>query len=374
MMRLPVCAGLLCTLLGAASPLPAEDFLRGDVNGDGVVSISDAHYLKAYLFLGSAEPRCHNAADADDNGLLQISDARRLLEAEFRDGPPPAAPFPAPGPDPTNPEVPGCQSSGTGSPYEDPAARLELLDITAFGGDDQKVVLTLAISSSVEIAGYSGRIRDEAGVLDLEEGSAVERRELTEFKAENGGFIETRIVDGMIEYGVLFTLKPIKLVQEPGEGVSVLELGVCLKPGTPAGEYALSVVDGELIASNEDHDGQAINPILQGGTLTVTSDVEAAAGCDPRLFPPPPPINIAFKLDEGTGNRGGDVTIPFSILADRASQGFTYSIHFDEAILQATGTDKLFLGGDGSPYEFEKFEINNDTGFLVGAAITSLTD
>ena len=44
---------------------------------------------------------CRDAADADDNGRVQMADAVYLLNFIFTKGPPPPAPFPGCGTDPT---------------------------------------------------------------------------------------------------------------------------------------------------------------------------------------------------------------------------------------------------------------------------------
>lgn len=61
--------GLLCPLLGAVAArggVEAQTFLRGDANGDGVVSVSDILTIRRYLFIGGIELSCIDAADADD--------------------------------------------------------------------------------------------------------------------------------------------------------------------------------------------------------------------------------------------------------------------------------------------------------------------
>ena len=77
------------------------EFVRGDSNGDGSVTISDAVLLLAALFAGGQQPACEDAADADDNGQLQLGDAILQLNALFLG----AGPLPAPascGLDPTS--------------------------------------------------------------------------------------------------------------------------------------------------------------------------------------------------------------------------------------------------------------------------------
>ncbi len=81
-------------------------FVRGDVNTDGMVNVSDPVSLLAYLFSGDAEePPCLDAADADDNGALQLTDAIFLLQGLFGTGDAPPAPQEC-GVDPTADEVP----------------------------------------------------------------------------------------------------------------------------------------------------------------------------------------------------------------------------------------------------------------------------
>lgn len=72
-------------------------FVRGDVNGDGAVDVSDAIALLADLFIpGSPRLSCDDAIDANDDGQKDVSDAVFLLAALFVPG---SAPIPAPAPD-----------------------------------------------------------------------------------------------------------------------------------------------------------------------------------------------------------------------------------------------------------------------------------
>ena len=64
-------------------------FLPGDVDGDGIISISDAVFLINYIFAGGEAPPNAQAADADCNGILTISDAVFLVNYIFSGGPGP---------------------------------------------------------------------------------------------------------------------------------------------------------------------------------------------------------------------------------------------------------------------------------------------
>ncbi len=101
---------------------PNPRFRRGDVDGDGQLSIADAVLVVQLVAgrIGGDDPRaaCLDAFDADDDGALRLADAVALLGYQFaRDAPPPA-PFPDCGVDETVDELdcpidspPGCQDS-----------------------------------------------------------------------------------------------------------------------------------------------------------------------------------------------------------------------------------------------------------------------
>jgi len=374
-----VMVGMSFLLVSEVQADPVQ-FIRGDANSDGRVSISDSGFLMGYLFLGSPGPECMSSGDANDDGQLDLSDEVFILRHLFLDGAPIPPPFPDPSLDPT-PDTTTCESYGNGTPLEDVTARIAILDASAPGGDDRTATLPIAFSSSTAIAGYS-LVLPDGGVLDLgPESDQPGLRDLSPFLAKhNGGFLGgSAMGEGRFEMGTLFALTQPKEVP-PSEDVVLLEIVVCLKPGTPAGAYPLALEAGELVAGcgTECPDtGRAIPPALVGGTLTVEADVLLGASCEtfvPPPPPPPPPIYILFKLEDKTAAAGGDVTVPFIVKADRESTGFSYSVHFDEALLQCTGTDQLWIKPDGTPYEFVKYEWNNETGFAVGAAIISLSD
>ncbi len=88
-------AGAIC------EPDLSRPFVRGDVEENGQLNITDAIAVLVYLFSGGATPRCLDAADVNDSGDLNITDAISLLGYLFSAGREPAAPFPEPGRDPT---------------------------------------------------------------------------------------------------------------------------------------------------------------------------------------------------------------------------------------------------------------------------------
>lgn len=110
----PVLVALAALCLWEA-PAPAGEsaFRRGDGNNDGLYDISDAVYVLRNLFLGDASAGCDDAADADDDGALSITDGIYTFRYLFVDGPPPPPPFEACGPDPTEDDPFGCETSAS---------------------------------------------------------------------------------------------------------------------------------------------------------------------------------------------------------------------------------------------------------------------
>lgn len=86
--------------LEASTPPPLElhcrallRFLRGDTNLDQVPDITDTVNILGYLFLGKPI-LCEAAADTDDNGSVELTDAIYLIRYLFLSGDPIPGPFP----------------------------------------------------------------------------------------------------------------------------------------------------------------------------------------------------------------------------------------------------------------------------------------
>ena len=65
---------VVSAVLGSSGLGQEVTFRRGDVNGDGVVNLSDAMTTLAVLFQQQGEISCDDAADANDDGALDVSD------------------------------------------------------------------------------------------------------------------------------------------------------------------------------------------------------------------------------------------------------------------------------------------------------------
>lgn len=110
---------------GLVEILPAY-FVRGNADSSYRTSgaffaggdTRDVHSILKAIFLGGDTLPCEDAADLDDDGTVELSDAILLLNFLFRGGAPPASPFPASGIDETLDSL-GCELP---LPYFEPRA------------------------------------------------------------------------------------------------------------------------------------------------------------------------------------------------------------------------------------------------------------
>lgn len=92
-------------------------FRRGDVNDDAQLTLLDGVNIIRYQLFGDDQPTCLDAANANGDARLDISDAIFILSFLFRGGPSLSPPGPPPGPcGPQPAEAPrrfGCESYGS---------------------------------------------------------------------------------------------------------------------------------------------------------------------------------------------------------------------------------------------------------------------
>jgi hypothetical protein len=351
---------LACTLIlagaGAASwcaRAPATDFIRGDANGDGSLSIADAYTVFAHIYLDRLPIECAAAADARGDGGVNLGDLVTILSYLFLHGPEPAPPFPAMGPDP-EPVLP-CASYGSGGPIEDPAARLQLLDATAAGGENRRVRVTVAVSSSRDLGGLAGSIRADVPI----DGSEGDLRDVTGRYPET--FHAAPLYGESLRFGFLSSLYE-DLRIPAGTSVSLVEISFCLgEGGTAAGEYPLTLEEGELVDAET---GQVIRPALVSGVLLVLSDVPPSSPCpadEPGQGPPAPEdVNVELRLGSAVAGESRELDVPVVVRSNVPVQGFALSVDFDEDVLEAASFSDLWQKPDGTEYGFERFRWNNE--------------
>jgi len=65
------------------------EYVKGDANGDGEVTVSDVVYLINYLFKSGPAPYPWEAGDANGDGNVSVADCVYLINYLFKEGPPP---------------------------------------------------------------------------------------------------------------------------------------------------------------------------------------------------------------------------------------------------------------------------------------------
>ena len=155
----PVATNMVINHVGS----PPGEFVRGDVDQDGELNISDPIFNLAYQFAGGAVPSCLDAADDDDSGEVDISDPIYSLSYQFAGGSPPPAPFPSCGPDSTADQIgcsqfPSCDDKARSAPQAtkvvDGSKRLLLEKVSGTAPDS--LSLTVTVVTDVPLAGLEG--------------------------------------------------------------------------------------------------------------------------------------------------------------------------------------------------------------------------
>jgi hypothetical protein len=368
-------------LLAAAVAIesPAADFIRGDANGDGRVTLADVAVLNGTLFWG-IDPPCWAAIDFNDDSGFGHQDQILLEQFLLGAGGPPAAPYPVAGPDTTgDPGDPGnaCESYESTPPLDDAAAAISIGDVVAAGGDDVHAVIRVSIAHSLPIWTFFGAVEIGAGLV--EDAEALGKDDAVELFFEHEGirspaFTRAQVKDGRLQFGIQvhdsFGLPP-------REEAEVLAIKVCLRGGVPAGEYPLTLAYGDFSRGagegedeNEPDLGRVIFPALTSATLTVLEDVRELSTCRVR---PLHGVNVTFTLGDAIGAVGGNVAVPMFVNGDREGHGFGFEISFDSKILEATEIEQVFTRPDDLPFVTDVSEIDNEGG-IVRAFFKSSSD
>ena len=377
--------GLLLSMSNAA--LSAADFLRGDANGDGRVSLADVAFLNGYFFFGRELP-CEAAADFNDDEGVSLEDTFGIMKFAVMDGEPPAAPFPDIGPDSTASEdgyQTTCESYGGSPSLAEPTSRLRVLDAVALGGEDVHAVIRVAISNRRPVWSYSGVVRFGGDIVQNVQYDPKDRIGLQllnePFRDRRGDQALGRVDGGRLHFGLTTRLDDYQGVL-PGDDVQVIALQVCLKDGTPTGQYSLTMESGEFSRARsvdtpeEDWDqfGRSVLPSLVDGTLTILSDVEENGTCRVRpLGERFGDLDASFELIGDIAPPGEVARVPLVIHADHECQGFGFDITYDAEVLEHLSIDKLYPPASDEPYRREELRIGED-GHLRGFVVFSFTN
>lgn len=146
---------------------PHLDFLRGDANVDGRVSLSDALTIRRFLFNCDTPPPCLDAADVADDGSVNVVDVVYTLNTLFFGGEPPALPFPEVGSDPAEDDL-SCAEYTIVEPEETD----DVIAIGSVTGSPGKLVeIPVYVSNSVEIEAFQLIVRHDGALVPEPDGN-----------------------------------------------------------------------------------------------------------------------------------------------------------------------------------------------------------
>jgi len=254
--------GILENITGGEFTQGCRALLRGDVNTDGVVSLSDIIMLRRWFFDGGTVPACFDAADASDDEELTICDAIAILDVILRNpGWSQTLPEPslAPGLDPTPlpSEPPARCGGGNARPtlplgcraYEIEAPQgsddlISIGDATAVPG--ATVQLPITLTSALEIDAVQLVISYDASVLEVNPENALSF-ESTYFEVFDGppfGMVSVDAGSGVIVAGIAGDLILPGREIVPGEDILIAWLNVRVKDDAASQRVPIDLSNG----------------------------------------------------------------------------------------------------------------------------------
>ena len=332
-----------------------EAFLRGDVNADGRLSVSDFLQYRRWLFEGQTPPSCLDAADYDDNGVHNLTEGVQLSHFLFVSGftRPPAEPFPAVGVDPTDDDGVGCASYEVVVPTEtDDGVRLG--DVIASPGGRVRVPVFVTSSQLTEgfqiVVHYNSQIfqpdervsdsSDTEWFGEVFEDSAYPLDDLVQayFHLQGGmGVKEDHLVAALIP---ALTFEPVSLAAD--EEHLVFHIVGDVDPDAEPGEW-------ELTPSNGDS-GAGVGPNQLRNELTHRGEARFVS-VEPRQFEPAVmEIVVDQTFFRGDSDDNGSVALTDAV----------YTLNF------------LFLGGPRPPC-MDAADADDDAEIAISDPILTLT-
>jgi hypothetical protein len=129
-----------------------QEFIRGDLNGSGTVGASDE-----IMCVSGGPFSCDDAADVNDDGILNLTDCAYLHDYLWSGGPPPPSPYPDCGLDPTSDTL-DCGSSGAcGQGWRVGGHYVTVAGVNSI---EQKIALSDPFIDAAELGLAEGRVGD----------------------------------------------------------------------------------------------------------------------------------------------------------------------------------------------------------------------
>jgi len=180
----------------------------------------------------------------------------------------------------------------------------------------------------------------------------------------------------------------------------VATLEFCVLPSAAPGTYPIEILaeterrpmfTRNVIRTIYTEDGYTRVPLREAGAITIAGESVSGGSCEPDDRSPPvhdpkqplPDELLAhYSLRDRTARPGTTFHSPLIINGNVELRGFSFSIDFDEGVLQGTAVEDIWERPNGEDYDFRVITINNrddtpgsdgvDEGFVVGSVIFSM--
>jgi len=242
------------------------------------------------------------------------------------------------------------------------------------------------------VAGWSAVIQYDPAALTAVRVENTRRADLFGFRT-----FARHAMPGVLVVWAIYTLADdtAKMIP-PLSSDEIAQLEFCVLGSAATGTYPLTFLDeapGEhpyqTSATSFSGIYTTAPPRVEAGAVSISGIDSTTAACPSELDEPPPPppdVHGSFQLEDATAIRGLPVMVPLRIEADGKIFGFSFSVDFDEEILQAAAVrpvyDAVFADPLGLRSEYQHWEWDNsnlnpgsggvDEGFVTGAVVFDL--
>ncbi len=284
-------------------PGPNVDFMRGDANSDGTISISDSLMLRRFLFNGDRRPPCMDAADANDDGSVNLTDPIMILSHIHLGGAPLPAPYLEVGPDPTG-DNRGCDAYDVVAPEETDDV-IEIGSIDAAPGED--VLVPVYLTNAFETEAFQLVIEyDSAAFEPVFEGMdnpVLDGAFLGDIGAlDEPGYHAVRpLGDDRFVVGLIPSLINTGFEVPPGERRLVFYI---------AGRVSDTLQEGDevVLAPTNGTDGAGVGALGLRNEITFRGDARYVSGM-PQTIPGILAIVGDVTIFRGDVNHDGDIDV-----------------------------------------------------------------
>jgi hypothetical protein len=327
---LAVLQGLLvCFLLSLPGPSLAQvPFIRGDLSGDGEVTLVDAILLARSVADRSVLP-CRDSGDINDNGLISLGDVALLMEFLLNGWTAPSAPFPGVGADPTE-DMLGCNEVPSGTTDEDPESFYSLTATPLAAGIRLRVSLKNSrelIGGSLSFAFPEGWSRDSV-VMDVR--SSLELSMALEYDHMVMGEFGK---DGVLRIVWLLSIAGKEKALSAGQLRQLLDITLC-PAATPPGDYRIEPSGlGEIVAE----DGASFRVESKGASVSI-EEAGAPCGSVPRTNET---IRPYVWMGDIQAMAGGRFRVPFYSMVNVEYLTVGYKVKWNPEVLRVVWVDKV---------------------------------